>query len=100
MGKSIFFILLSLVSGVFLKERNMTLTDNQYLFAWVVTAVIFVVGIWGILETFYYRMKNSTNIGSDEEKKCPMCAELIKREARKCKHCGHEFGDKELIHDK
>ncbi|MBF4338055.1 zinc ribbon domain-containing protein, partial [Vibrio anguillarum] len=26
-----------------------------------------------------------------DEKKCPDCAELIKEEAIKCKHCGHEF---------
>lgn len=24
-------------------------------------------------------------------KKCPACAELIKSEATKCKHCGHDF---------
>jgi hypothetical protein len=27
-----------------------------------------------------------------DTKKCPRCAELIKYEARICKHCGHEFG--------
>jgi len=30
------------------------------------------------------------------EKKCPMCAEYIKLEARRCKHCGHEFSDEEV----
>lgn len=24
-------------------------------------------------------------------KKCPMCFEIIKTEAKKCKHCGHLF---------
>ncbi|MBM4287149.1 MAG: hypothetical protein FJ135_03185 [Deltaproteobacteria bacterium] len=24
-------------------------------------------------------------------KKCPMCAEMIKYEAKVCKHCGHKF---------
>jgi hypothetical protein len=27
-----------------------------------------------------------------DSKKCPRCAELIKYEAKICKHCGHEFG--------
>lgn len=26
------------------------------------------------------------------EKKCPMCAEMVKHEAKKCKFCGHLFG--------
>lgn len=30
------------------------------------------------------------------EKKCPMCAEYIKLEARRCKHCGHEFSKQEV----
>jgi len=28
---------------------------------------------------------------STEMKKCPQCAELVKREARVCRFCGHEF---------
>ncbi|MCS3648827.1 putative Zn-ribbon and HTH transcriptional regulator [Salinibacter ruber] len=32
----------------------------------------------------------------EHEKKCPMCAEYIKLEARRCKHCGHEFSDEEV----
>jgi hypothetical protein len=34
---------------------------------------------------------NNTNapiIIEAENKKCPACAELIKKEANKCKHCG------------
>jgi hypothetical protein len=30
------------------------------------------------------------------EKKCPQCAEIIKVDARVCKHCGHEFSEDEL----
>ncbi|MCS3859482.1 zinc ribbon domain-containing protein [Salinibacter ruber] len=32
----------------------------------------------------------------EHEKKCPMCAEYIKLEARRCKHCGHEFSKEEV----
>lgn len=30
------------------------------------------------------------------EKKCPRCAEIIKVEARACKHCGHEFSQRDV----
>ena len=32
----------------------------------------------------------------EHEKKCPMCAEYIKLEARRCKYCGHEFSEDEV----
>ncbi len=32
----------------------------------------------------------------EHEKKCPMCAEYIKLEARRCKHCGQEFSEGEV----
>ena len=32
----------------------------------------------------------------EHEKKCPMCAEYIKLEAHRCKHCGQEFSEGEV----
>jgi hypothetical protein len=31
-----------------------------------------------------------------DTKKCPMCAETIKYEAKLCKHCGHKFSEEEI----
>lgn len=30
-------------------------------------------------------------VGGNNGKKCPQCAEFVKIESRKCKHCGAEF---------
>ncbi len=32
----------------------------------------------------------------NQRKKCPDCAERVKLEARVCKHCGHEWTEKEV----
>jgi len=43
------------------------------------------------------RSSSSQEFDPDEhDKKCPMCAEYIKLEARRCKHCGHEFSEREV----
>lgn len=34
------------------------------------------------------------------EKKCPRCAEVIKKEARVCKHCGYEYTETQIAADK
>ncbi len=40
---------------------------------------------------------SSLEFNPDEyEKKCPMCAEYIKLEARRCKHCRHEMSEGEV----
>jgi hypothetical protein len=31
-------------------------------------------------------------VATPTSKKCPMCAELVKKDALVCKHCGHQFG--------
>lgn len=35
-----------------------------------------------------------------DEKKCPQCAEVIKAEAKLCKHCGHKLTEAEIAADK
>lgn len=35
-----------------------------------------------------------------DEKKCPQCAEVIKLDAKMCRHCGHQFSNEEITDTK
>lgn len=37
------------------------------------------------------RVEEEEALAKGDSKKCPQCAELVKREASKCRFCGHEF---------
>jgi hypothetical protein len=74
-------------------------------------ALGFLFGVFGFIAAIAVskveaRTESSTRLSVSEnaegfdpdqhEKKCPMCAEYIKLEARVCKHCGHEFSQEEV----
>ncbi len=52
-----------------------------------------IVGL-GLLKSS--RKKTHTASYSDDIKKCPKCAELIKLETNVCKHCNHQFSEEEI----
>ena len=62
------------------------------------------IGIWALIDLFtisdkvnsynakiFQQIEDSVEKAKGEEKKCPMCAESVKYEAKICKHCSHEF---------
>ncbi len=93
----------AILSGIVASNRN---RDPA---GWGVIGLLF--GLFGFIaavavgegeETQSSSDQNSQPSGAREfdpdnhEKKCPMCAEYIKLEARRCKHCGHEFSKQEV----
>jgi hypothetical protein len=64
---------------------------------WVFGASFFIIALpWAII------MKPKQKINEQPEdgiKKCPQCAEVVKREARVCKFCGYEFYPKPITQE-
>ena len=58
---------------------------------------IFLVLVWAfIIEPILDGLGGFTralgkSLKEPEEIKCPMCREVIKRDAKVCKHCGHKI---------
>lgn len=57
---------------------------------WVYGFLLFIVAIIHVLIIPSVKEHQLTNISSDESRDCPYCAEPIKRQASKCKHCGSD----------
>ena len=63
--------------------------------AWFIVGVL--AGPLGLLAAVGMPVVVQTeNTDSGNFRKCPACAESIRREARLCKHCGHSLTDDEL----
>lgn len=62
---------------------------------WFIVGVL--AGPLGLLAVVGMPVAAETQAGdAGASRKCPACAETIKREARLCKHCGHSLTDVEI----
>ncbi len=85
-GLGIYFIPTFVAYDRKMKNKESVLWLNLLLgwtfIGWVVAL------IWSLIKS----ESNESKITLESElKKCPKCAELIKKEATKCKHCGSEL---------
>jgi hypothetical protein len=72
--------------------RILNLLAGWTFLGWVAAAV------WAYTENNRPDEKNKVenNLNLSDSKKCPKCAEIIKFEAKVCKHCGNEFSNDEI----
>lgn len=62
----------------------------------------FSLGIFGLIAAAGLPMRQESVASRDRRltKKCPMCAEQVRLEARVCPYCGYEFNDREKVIEK
>jgi len=76
-----FWLIFAVVVGVVASSRG------RSGFGWFLLAMVVSPLLAFIVVAFLPSLKNAPN--SNTHAKCAMCAELILKEAIKCKHCGH-----------
>lgn len=79
--------------------KGIQISDTTYFMLWVIALSGYAFGGWLIFSDLNDKKPNLLHELSDV-KKCPKCAETIKFEAKICKHCGHEFSEKEIEDEK
>lgn len=115
MGIGIFFIFVSIIWGLILvirveslmgqkffiisgsnifNARGFELSNGLYLVMWLVAVLFFCFGLWLLIDS--QKRTDTISSSSDNTKKCPRCAELIRLEAKVCKHCNHHFSEEDV----
>jgi hypothetical protein len=61
-------------------------------FGWFLLAIL-ISPLLAMILVFILSPSEAGKLKGGELKKCEKCAELVKKEAVVCKHCGHEFAE-------
>ncbi|MHB8173942.1 MAG: zinc ribbon domain-containing protein [Nitrospirota bacterium] len=100
------FVLITRVENIFgyryfvlsghniLDQHGIRISNGVFTFLWIIVIAVFFIGIGmvtGSISGLPLMNAGSSEGTVNDTKKCPMCAETVKFEAVKCKHCGHMF---------
>jgi hypothetical protein len=79
------------------------LNPFQYYFLIALSMAMMGGGIYLIIEYFSNKKKKReamSKLSNIDTKQCPTCAEIIKFEAKICKHCSYKFSEEDILTQK
>lgn len=97
----IFYILFAFVIAYC--GRNIAIKKGRNYHAWFWICLLFPPAVLLLLtlgqnmEKLEARMQEEKRQFNMQHRKCPFCAEYIKREAKVCKHCGRDVPPLEIV---